>query len=237
MIPQESKPIFNKLKQKSWSEIKSNDSWAIFKIMAEFVNGYEQLSRIGPCVSIFGSARTKSDEPNYLLAEEIAYKLTQHGFGIVTGGGPGIMEAGNKGATRGKGVSVGLNIELPHEQHLNPYIDKDKNLEFDYFFVRKVMFVKYSQGFVVLPGGFGTLDELFESITLIQTKKIGRFPIVLVGTPYWSGLLNWMKATLIEKYHTISQENLDLFRIVDTADEAVDHFRKFYAKYSLKPNF
>jgi len=237
MMPEEDKRIFSKLKHKSWNEIKSNDSWAIFKIMSEFVNGYEQLSRIGPCVSIFGSARTKPDDPNYLLAEEIAYKLTQHGFGIVTGGGPGIMEAGNKGAFRGKGISVGLNIELPHEQHFNPYIDKDKNLEFDYFFVRKVMFVKYSQGFVVMPGGFGTLDELFESITLIQTKKIGRFPIVLVGTAYWKGLIDWIKTTLIERYHTISDENLELFRVVDTADEAVEHFRKFYAKYSLKPNF
>lgn len=237
MTPDDDKRIFDKLKQKSWNEIKSNDSWAIFKIMSEFVNGYEQLSRIGPCVSIFGSARTKPNEPNYLLTEEIAFKLTQHGFGIVTGGGPGIMEAGNKGATRGKGISVGLNIELPHEQHFNPYIDKDKNLEFDYFFVRKVMFVKYSQGIVILPGGFGTLDEMFEALTLIQTNKISRFPIVLVGSSFWEGLLVWIKSTLIEKHHTVSIENLDLFRIVDTADEAVDHFRKFYAKYSLKPNF
>jgi hypothetical protein len=237
MTPKDDKRIFDKLKQKSWNEIKSNDSWAIFKIMSEFVNGYEKLSKIGPCVCIFGSARTKPDEPNYLLAEDIAFKLTQHGFGIVTGGGPGIMEAGNKGAFRGKGVSVGLNIELPHEQHFNPYIDKDKNLEFDYFFVRKVMFVKYSQGFVVMPGGFGTLDEMFEAMTLIQTNKIGRFPIVLIGTEYWKGLIDWMKQTLLKKHHTISAENLDLFRVVDTADEAVEHFRKFYAKYSLKPNF
>jgi len=237
MTPNEENRIVEKFKQKSWNEIKSNDSWAIFKIMSEFVNGYEQLSRIGPCVSIFGSARTKPNEPNYLLAEEIAFKLTQHGFGIVTGGGPGIMEAANKGAHRGKGVSVGLNIELPNEQHFNPYIDKDKNLEFDYFFVRKVMFVKYSQGFVVMPGGFGTLDECFEALTLIQTKKIGRFPIVLIGRRFWSGLLDWMKYTLLEKHHTVSIENLDLFRIVDTADEAVEHFRKFYEKYDLKPNF
>ncbi len=237
MTPYEENKIKEKFEQKSWNEIKSNDSWAIFKIMSEFVNGYEQLSRIGPCVSIFGSARTKPNEPNYLLAEEIAYKLTQHGFGIVTGGGPGIMEAGNKGAHRGKGTSVGLNIELPLEQHFNPYIDKDKNLEFDYFFVRKVMFVKYSQGFVVMPGGFGTLDECFEAITLIQTQKIGRFPIVLVGRSFWSGLVDWMRNTLQEKHHTISPENLDLFRIVDTADETVAHFRKFYDKYDLKPNF
>lgn len=237
MTTNDDKKIRDKFKQKPWNEIKSNDSWAIFKIMAEFVNGYEQLSRIGPCVSIFGSARTKPTDSNYILAEEIAFKLTQNGFGVVTGGGPGIMEAGNKGAYRGKGISVGLNIELPFEQHFNPYIDKDKNLEFDYFFVRKVMFVKYSQGFVVMPGGFGTLDELFEAITLIQTLKIGRFPIVLVGSEFWAGLLDWLKTTLLKKYHTISEENLDLFRVVDTADEAVDHFTKFYAKYSLKPNF
>jgi len=237
MTPNDENRIKEKFEQKSWNEIKSNDSWAIFKIMSEFVNGYEQLSRIGPCVSIFGSARTKPNEPNYLLAEEIAFKLTQQGFGIVTGGGPGIMEAGNKGANRGKGTSVGLNIELPFEQHFNPYIDKDKSLEFDYFFVRKVMFVKYSQGFVVMPGGFGTLDECFEAITLIQTQKIGRFPIVLIGKAFWSGLIDWMKTILLEKHHTISPENLDLFRIVDTADEAVELFKNFYAKYDLKPNF
>lgn len=237
MSPKEDKKILDKLKQKTWNEIKTNDSWAIFKIMAEFVNGYEQLSRIGPCVSIFGSARTKPEDFNYILAEEIAFKLTQNGFGVVTGGGPGIMEAGNKGAHRGKGVSVGLNIELPFEQHFNPYIDKDKNLEFDYFFVRKVMFVKYSQGFVVMPGGFGTLDELFEAITLIQTHKIGKFPIVLVGTEFWGGLLDWIKSTLIIKHKTVSPENLDLFKIVDTADETVTIFKEFYSVYSLKPNF
>ena len=170
--------IKEKYKPKTWNEIKTNDSWAIFKIMAEFVEGYEKLSKIGPSVSIFGSARTKPEDPYYILAEEIAFKLTQNGYGVITGGGPGIMEAGNKGARRGKGTSVGLNIELPFEQHDNPWIDNDKNLEFDYFFVRKVMFVKYSQGFIVMPGGFGTLDELFEAITLIQTNKIGRFPIV-----------------------------------------------------------
>lgn len=237
MTPDEDKRILDKFKQKSWSDIKSNDSWAIFKIMAEFVNGYERLSRIGPCVSIFGSAKNKPTDANYILAEEIAFKLTQNGFGVVTGGGPGIMEAGNKGAHRGKGISVGLNIELPFEQHFNPYIDKDKNVEFDYFFVRKVMFVKYSQGFIVMPGGFGTLDECFEAITLIQTKKIGRFPIVLVGKSFWSGLIDWMKTTLLEEYHTISPENLDLFTVVDSADEAVDEIKKFYSKFNLKPNF
>jgi len=228
--------IKEKLGQKTWNEIKTNDSWAIFKIMAEFVDGYEKLSKIGPSVSIFGSARTKPDHPYYILAEEIAYKLTQNGYGVITGGGPGIMEAGNKGARRGKGSSVGLNIELPFEQHDNPWIDSDKNLEFDYFFVRKVMFVKYSQGFIVMPGGFGTMDELFEAITLIQTKKIGRFPIVLVGTKFWAGLIDWIKDTLITEKN-VGLEDLSLFRIVDTADEAVEHLNKFYAKYQLKPNF
>ena len=171
MNPKEDRKVREKLEKKTWNQIKTNDSWAIFKIMSEFVEGYEKLSKIGPCVSIFGSARTKPEDPFYKLAEEVAFKLTQNGFGVITGGGPGIMEAGNKGAHRGKGTSVGLNIELPFEQHDNPWIDSDKNLEFDYFFVRKVMFVKYSQGFIVMPGGFGTLDELFEAITLIQTKK------------------------------------------------------------------
>ena len=228
--------IRERLQQKTWNEIKTNDSWAIFKIMAEFVDGYETLSKIGPCVSIFGYARTKPQHPNYILAEEIAFKLTQSGFGVITGGGPGIMEAGNKGANRGKGLSVGLNIELPFEQHDNTWIDKGKSLDFDYFFVRKVMFVKYSQGFVVMPGGFGTMDELFEAITLIQTNKIGRFPIVLVGTKFWSGLIDWIRETLIAEGN-IKEKDLNLFRLVDSADEAVYHFNKFYDKYKLKPNF
>jgi len=228
--------IREKLQQKTWNEIKTNDSWAIFKIMSEFVDGYERLSKIGPCVSIFGSARTKPDHPYYKMAEETAYLLTQNGFGVITGGGPGIMEAGNKGANRGKGTSVGLNIDLPFEQHDNPWIDPGKSLDFDYFFVRKVMFVKYSQGFIVMPGGFGTMDELFEAITLIQTHKIGRFPIVLVGKKFWSGLLDWIQNTLLEEGN-ISPEDVKLFRVVDTAEEAVEHLNKFYAKYKLKPNF
>lgn len=233
----EDRKIKDKFKHKTWNEIKTNDSWAIFKIMAEFVDGYEKLSKIGPCVSIFGSARTKPGETYYELAESIAYKLTQHGYGVVTGGGPGIMEAGNKGAHRGKGVSVGLNIELPFEQHDNPYIDYDKNLDFDYFFVRKVMFVKYSQGFVVMPGGFGTLDEMFEALTLIQTKKIGAFPIILVGTDFWSGLIDWVKDTLLKKFGNISAKDLDLFKVVDTEEEVLDVIDEFYKKYSLSPNF
>ncbi|OGS72487.1 MAG: Rossman fold protein, TIGR00730 family [Flavobacteria bacterium RIFCSPLOWO2_12_FULL_35_11] len=230
------KKIREKFKQKTWNEIKTNDSWAIFKIMAEFVEGFERLSKIGPCVTIFGSARTKTDHEYYKLAENIAYNLTIHGYGIVTGGGPGIMEAGNKGAQRGKGTSVGLNIELPFEQVDNPYIDSDKSLDFDYFFVRKVMFIKYSQGFVVMPGGFGTMDELFEAITLIQTKKIGKFPIVLVGKKYWSGLVDWIKTTLIEE-GAVGLDDLSLISIVDTEDEVLEVINTFYKKYSLSPNF
>jgi uncharacterized protein (TIGR00730 family) len=232
----EDRQIREKFKQKTWNEIKTNDSWAIFKIMAEFVEGFERLSKIGPCVTIFGSARTKEDHEYYILAENIAYNLTTHGYGIVTGGGPGIMEAGNRGAQRGKGTSVGLNIELPFEQHDNPYIDSDKSLDFDYFFVRKVMFIKYSQGFVVMPGGFGTMDELFEAITLIQTKKIGKFPIVLVGTKYWSGLMDWIKNTLVNE-GAISLDDLNLISIVDTEDEVLEVIDTFYKKYSLSPNF
>ncbi|MDN3706423.1 TIGR00730 family Rossman fold protein [Myroides ceti] len=229
--------IKKSLEQKSWNEIKSNDSWAIFKIMSEFVNGYEKMGRIGPCVSIFGSARTKHDDKYYLLAEEIAFKVSKAGYGVITGGGPGIMEAGNKGAHLGKGTSVGLNIDLPFEQHFNPYIDHDKNLQFDYFFVRKVMFVKYSQGFIVMPGGFGTLDELFEAITLIQTKKIGKFPIILVGSEFWSGLFEWVQKVLLEKYSNISEHDMNLIKIVDSSDEVVNVLDNFYKKYNLSPNF
>ena len=233
----EEKRIQEKFKQKTWNEIRTNDSWAIFKIMSEFVNGFESMSRIGPCVSIFGSARTKPDDPIYKLSEEVAFKISKAGYGVITGGGPGVMEAGNKGAHLGGGVSVGLNIELPFEQHFNPYIDSDKNLQFDYFFVRKVMFVKYSQGFVVMPGGFGTLDELFEAMTLIQTKKIGRFPIILVGTKFWTGLIDWVKEILLKEHNNISEEDLNLFKIVDTADEVVESLNSFYKKYNLSPNF
>lgn len=223
--------------QKSWNEIKSNDSWAIFKIMSEFVNGYERMGRIGPCVSIFGSARTQSDNKYYKLAEEIAFQISKAGYGVISGGGPGIMEAANKGAHLGGGVSVGLNIDLPFEQHFNPYIDHDKNLQFDYFFVRKVMFVKYSQGFVVMPGGFGTLDELFEAITLIQTKKIAKFPIILVGTEFWSGLFEWIKEVVLAKHAKISPEDMNLIKIVDSANEVVEIIDNFYKKYNLSPNF
>ncbi len=186
--------------------------------------------------SIFGSARTKPEHDYYKLAEETAFQLTQQGYGVITGGGPGIMEAANKGAKRGNGKSVGLNIDLPFEQFSNPYIDNDKLLTFDYFFVRKVMFVKYAQGFVVLPGGFGTLDELFEAITLIQTEKIGKFPIILQGKKYWAGLFDWIKSTLLEEKN-ISAEDLDLFHLTDTPEESVDIINKFYGQFVFKPNF
>jgi uncharacterized protein (TIGR00730 family) len=224
-------------REKNWNEIKTKDSWQIFKIMSEFVDGFEKLAKIGPCVSIFGSAREKSGTKYYKMAEDIAFKLTREGYGIITGGGPGIMEAGNKGATKGKGKSVGLNIDLPFEQGSNEYIDADKLLMFDYFFVRKLMFTKYAQGFVVLPGGFGTFDELFEALTLIQTKKIGKFPIVLVGSDYWKGLLDWIKTTVVQE-GKISEDDLKLFRIEDDADKVVQHIVNFYNKYNtLSPNF
>lgn len=229
--------INESLKQKSWHEIRSNDSWVIFKVMAEFVNGYETMARIGPCVSIFGSARTKPEDKYYQLTERIAEKITRAGYGVITGGGPGIMEAGNKGASQGGGPSVGLNIDLPFEQHFNPYIDNDKNVNFDYFFVRKVMFVKYAQAFVVMPGGFGTLDEMFEAVTLIQTKKIAKFPIILVGTQFWGGLMDWIKDVLVEQYKNANPEDLNLIKVVDTEDEVVAVIDSFYKKYSLSPNF
>ena len=221
---------------KGWNEIKTNDSWAIFKIMGEFVNGFERMSKIGPCVSIFGSARTKEEDPYYKLAVSISKSISEAGYGIITGGGPGIMEAGNKGASLAGGTSVGLNIDLPFEQHDNPYIDNDKSLDFDYFFVRKVMFVKYSQGFVVMPGGFGTLDELFEAITLIQTHKIGKFPIILVGIEFWTGLMDWVKTTML-KMGNISPEDLNLIKIVDTEEEVVEIIDSFYKGHTMSPNF
>ncbi len=236
-LNEEENKIINAFKERDWNEIKSANSWVIFKVMAEFVEGFEKLAKIGPCVSIFGSARTKPGHVYYQAAEEIASRLVQHGYGVITGGGPGIMEAGNKGAHREKGKSVGLNIELPFEQHNNIYIDQDKLINFDYFFVRKVMFVKYSQGFIVMPGGLGTLDELFEAYTLIQTKKIGRFPIVLFGRDFWQGLIDWIKTVVLERERNINEEDLNLITIVDTPEEAVQTIDDFYGKYLLSPNF
>jgi len=223
-------------KQKTWNEIKTKDTWQLFKIMSEFVNGFEKMAKIGPCVTIFGSARMTADKPYYKLATEIGEKLAENGYGVITGGGPGIMEAGNKGANQGGGPSVGLNIDLPFEATSNSFIDPDKNINFDYFFVRKVMFVKYSQAFVVMPGGMGTLDELFEALTLIQTKKIDKFPIILVGSDFWQGLSDWLNNRLVAE-GTISVEDLDLISVVDSSDEVLKIIDSFYERFLLKPNF
>ena len=233
---QEEEKIRQAFEDKDWSEIKSHNSWVIFKVMAEFVEGFEKLAKIGPCVSVFGSARTTPDQPHYEMACEIARKLVEHGYGVVSGGGPGIMEAANKGAKEKGGKSVGLNIDLPHEQEANIYIDPDKLINFDYFFVRKVMFVKFSQGFIVMPGGFGTLDEMFEALTLIQTEKIGKFPIVLVGKEYWQGLFKWIREVLLKEGY-VNSEDLELVSLAKDADHAVRLIDEFYSKYLLSPNF
>ncbi|MBO9566750.1 MAG: TIGR00730 family Rossman fold protein [Niastella sp.] len=224
-------------KQRRWSESKAHSSWQIFKIMAEFVDGFETLAKLGPCISIFGSARTQPGHAYYELTVDVARKLAEEGFGIISGGGPGIMEAANKGAQLGSGKSVGLNIELPFEQHSNPFIDRDANLNFDYFFVRKVMFTKYSQGFVMMPGGFGTMDEFFEVATLIQTGKMSPVPLILFGSQYWGGLMEWMKETMLQKANNISAGDLDLLKIADTPEEVVEHVLQFYTKHPLQPNF
>ncbi|MCX8112107.1 MAG: TIGR00730 family Rossman fold protein [Bacteroidia bacterium] len=220
------KNIFNKTRD--IREKRATDTWQIFRIMAEFVDGFETLSRIGPCVSIFGSARSAPGSPHYELGVEVAKALVENGYGVITGGGPGIMEAANKGAKLLGGYSVGLNIVLPFEQHPNPFVDENLLIHFDYFFVRKVMFVKYAQAFVVLPGGFGTMDELFEALTLIQTRKIERFPVVMVGSAYWRGLVEWIKATVLEEWKYISPEDLFLFTLVDTPQEVVETINSFY---------
>lgn len=221
---------------KNWNAIKANDAWAIFKVMGEFVNGYEKMSAIGPCVSLFGSARTPREHPDYILATEVAKAIANAGYGIISGGGGGIMEAANRGAHLAKGVSVGLNINLPFEQKANPFIDSDKNLNFEYFFVRKVMFVKYAQAFVVMPGGLGTLDELFESLTLIQTHKIKTIPIILVNSNFWKGLMDWIKNTLLTQ-KTISPEDLTLFHLVDSPEEVTQIIEEFHKKDGFQPNF
>jgi len=222
--------------ESDWNTIRTSDSWMVFKIMSEFVNGYDKLTKIGPCVTMFGSARTKTEDKYYKLATEIAFQATKLGLGVITGGGPGVMEAANKGAMEGGGKSVGLNIDLEFEQHPNRYIDNDKVVTFDYFFVRKVMLMKYSQGFIVLPGGFGTFDELFEAITLTQTKKVEPFPIILVGKSFWKGLLEWIKDSVLAEGN-IAEKDLDLIQLVDTAEEAIGIIEKFYSNIKMKPNF
>jgi uncharacterized protein (TIGR00730 family) len=234
---EEEHKIKKAFQEKNWSEIQSQDSWQIFKVLAEFVEGYDKMAKIGPSVSIFGSARTKPNHKYYKMSTEIAAKLVEKGYGVITGGGPGIMEAGNKGAQESGGKSIGLNIKLPFENVPNKYVDNDKSINFDYFFARKVCFMKYSQGFIVMPGGFGTMDELFEALTLIQTKKIGRFPIVLVGSSFWSGLFEWIKTTMGDQEGNINPEDINLVHIVDTTDDAINVITDFYGKYMLKPNF
>ncbi|OSZ82199.1 Rossman fold protein, TIGR00730 family [Chitinophagaceae bacterium IBVUCB1] len=225
------------IKLRDWTETRAHSSWQVFKIMAEFVQGFETLAKIGPCISIFGSARTKPGHPHYEMTVEVAKRLAEEGFGIITGGGPGIMEAGNKGANMAGGRSVGLNIELPFEQHGNPYIDADKSLHFDYFFVRKVMFAKYSQGFIMMPGGWGTMDEFFEVATLIQTEKFIQTPMICMGSSYWKGLIDWMKETMLDGEGYISPGDLDMIKIFDTADEVVNYLHEFYSHNKLQPNF
>lgn len=227
-------------RQKKWTNIKAENSWTMFKVMSEFVEGFEKLNRIGPCVSIFGSARTKPSDPYYKLAVEISKRLTEEGYGVITGGGPGIMEAGNKGASMYGGLSVGLNIDLPHEQGHNPFIDFDKNLSHRYFFIRKVMFVKYAQAFIALPGGFGTMDELFEVLTLIQTKKISAVPVILVGQDFWGGLKGWVESVMLEQFGNISPGDLNLMPITNDPEEVIRIINEFYADdpaHTLEPNY
>lgn len=200
------------------------ESWRIFRIMAEFVEGIDALSKLRRAVTIFGSARGRAGEPYYEKAELLAGKLVENGFSVITGGGPGIMEAANKGAAEAGGQSVGLNIRLPYEQKPNPY--SNIAIDYKYFFVRKVMFVKYAVAYVILPGGFGTLDELFEALTLIQTKRIKPFPVILLGTEYWKGLIDWLKSTMLRN-GKIEESDLDIFTVLDDPDEAVRHIKKF----------
>lgn len=228
--------LSNDFIEKNWTDIKASSSWQIFKIMAEFVEGFDKLAKIGPCVSVFGSARTPETDRYYQLAYDIGFQLTQSGWGVITGGGPGIMEAANKGAMEANGKSVGISISLPFETEANRYIDRDKLIHFDYFFVRKVMLLKYSKSIVVMPGGLGTLDELFESLTLIQTHKVGRFPIILVGKSYWSGLLDWMRNEMLANAY-IRETDFDLFHVVDSAEETIAHINNYYKEYQLSPNF
>ena len=222
--------------EKNWSEVKAESSWLMFKIMSEFVEGFDKMPKIGPCISIFGSARTKPDEIYYQKAERMAMKLVDEGYGVITGGGPGIMEAANKGAQAAGGKSVGLNITLPHEQKPNEYIDIDKSIDHNFFFVRKVMFVKYAQAFIIFPGGLGTMDELFEVFTLVQTNKIDKIPIVLYGSDFWGGLKDWSIKTMKGNGY-ISDGDENLLEIVDSTDAAMEIIKKFYSKESLKPNF
>jgi uncharacterized protein (TIGR00730 family) len=223
-------------KRKNWAEFKAESSWRMFKIMSEFVDGFEKMEQFGPCISIFGSARTKPEHPHYQMAVKIAEKLTKAGYGIITGGGPGIMEAGNRGARNAKGRSVGLHIELGQEQDWNEFIDPEKLLIFKYFFARKVMFIRYAQAFVFMPGGFGTMDEVFEVLTLIQTKKIDQVPVVFIGKDYWKGLMDWIKSEMLAKEKNINAIDLKLFEITDDPNRVVKIINTFYKRKVLRPN-
>lgn len=212
---------------KAKDDFTQEDTWRVFRIMSEFIEGFEALSQIGDAVSIFGSARTKPGNKYYHLAEETAYLLAKEGYAIITGSGPGLMEAANKGAKRAKGQSVGLNIQIPSEQKANKYVDT--LLDFRYFFVRKVIFVKYAKAFVIMPGGFGTLDEFYEAVNLIQTDRIQKFPVVLVGREYWKGMLDWVRHVVL-KEGNISKNDLEIFTVVDEPKDVVSAIKKFYAK-------
>ena len=221
---------------KDWNNNITKDSWRILKYNAETVNGFETLIEVGPSISIFGSARTQPSDPYYIKTVEIASMISKMGFGIISGAGPGIMEAANKGAKLAKGKSIGLRINLPFEQFTNEYVDEEYLLKFDYFFVRKLMFQKYSQGFVVMPGGYGTLDELFNALTLIQTKKSKLFPIILVGKKHYGPLLDWIKGTLAEN-KLISPEDIDLINLVEDKEEVKQILSDFYEKNNIDINF
>ncbi len=231
MTPKENAPIPDK-----YGTDLRNDVWSIFKVMGEFVEGYEKMFEIGPCVSVFGSARLDETSPYYKMTEDMSQRLTDVGFGVITGGGPGLMEAANRGAQKGNGKSVGLTIRLPFEAGVNDFVDNQHHIDFNYFFARKVMFVKYAQGFVVFPGGFGTLDEFFEALTLMQTGKIGRFPVVLIGTDYWQGLVDWIKDTMLAN-GAIADKDMDLFLLTNSIDDAVNYLTDFYKVHKIGPNF
>lgn len=213
-----------------------SDSWRVFRIISEFVDGFENMTSLGPSVSVFGSARISEGSPYYSMAVEVAENIAKKGFAVITGGGPGLMEAANKGAQIAKGASCGLSVDLPHETSSNGYIDSRYNLKFRYFFIRKVMFIRYAQGYVFLPGGFGTLDELFEALTLIQTKKIQPFPIFLMGKEYWKDLLGWIKTTMMSN-GCISEKDLDLIHVTDDPEEVADIIEKHYQRDRAERNF
>ncbi len=214
----------------------TSDSWRVFRIISEFVDGFERMTNIGPSVSIFGSARLPPNDPYYSMGINVAEKIAKKGFAVITGGGPGIMEAANKGAQSGGGASCGLSIDLPMESETNPYIDSRYNLRFRYFFIRKVMFIRYAQGYVFLPGGFGTLDELFEALTLIQTKKIHYFPIYLMGKTYWEGIIDWLVKVVLEK-SCISSDDMKLFHVTDDPEEVANGIERHYQRDQASKNF